>query len=329
MKIQNGNTGMYMKGATEAPLSRREKAAEENAKRKSVYAGGLNLADTKLEQTKRLAQKQALKVVGDAFGSRQKVDQDVSDRSDRVKSLLDKIKEDRDGIESVEEEKERLKEAYGIDEKGLDEKDKEIIEKNSIKLPGNELTEEEKERLEELTKNGMVDYYKELTNLNKTQSEYKKRIEDNMLEIKIENAVIRGINKELVKDQSMLQAHEQSQEIMDAASKEIIGMLKQDAVDHVDEEQEKAQEAAKDKAEEKKEQEETIEAAKEKAEEMEALAEHREVKKENKKDVNLPTDEILDLEGVDKKVQSDIQNIVSEMKLVAEDIKGSMVDKKI
>lgn len=329
MKIQNGNTGMYMKGATEAPLSRREKAAQENAKRKSVYAGGLNLAGTKLEETKRLAQKQALKVVGDAFGSRQKIDQDISDRSDRVKSLLDQIKEDRDGIESIEEEKERLKEAYGIDEKSLDEKDKEILEKNSSKVPGNELTEEEKERLEELTQKGMVDFYKELGNLNKNQSEYNKRIEENMLEVEIENAVIRGINKELVKDQSMLQAHEQSRDIMDAASKEIIGMLKQDAVEHIDEEQEKAQEAAKEKAEEKKEQEESIEAAQEKAEEMEALAEHRDVKKEYKDDVNLPTDEILDLEGVDKKIQSELQNIVSEMKLVAEDIKGSMVDQKI
>ena len=44
---------------------------------------------------------------------------------------------------------------------------------------------------------------------------------------------------------------------------------------------------------------------------------------------DMPVDEMVKLENAKTEVQHEIQNIVEKMNLVAEDIKGSMVDTSI
>lgn len=67
----------------------------------------------------------------------------------------------------------------------------------------------------------------------------------------------------------MADAQKKAEAVMEAAGKEILGMLIEEGKDHVDEEQEEKKEEVEEKAEEKAEQEEKIEERQEDAAELE------------------------------------------------------------
>jgi len=97
--------------------------------------------------------------------------------------------------------------------------------------------------------------------------------------------------------------------ILDAASDAIIGMLWEDAKEHVDEELEKLMEAAKEQAEKKEEEEEKLENIKEEKEEQEEL-----------------TKTIQESSSEQAKLQDEIKKIMQEAELLEEDMKGLAVD---
>lgn len=91
----------------------------------------------------------------------------------------------------------------------------------------------------------------------------------------------------------------------------------EEAKDTIDDKNKEEQEKA-EKLEEKQEQQEAfIEKQKEKREETEELLE------------NVPMEEMLHRGQLKDEIKQEIKKIVSEMKLVAEDIKGAIVDKNI
>ena len=104
---------------------------------------------------------------------------------------------------------------------------------------------------------------------------------------------------------------------MEEASEEIVGMLFEEGKEHLDEEQKLREEQAEKIEKEKEEQEAFIEAQKEKKEAAEELTEE------------MPMEEMLTLEQAKTDVQKEVQNIVDKMKLVAEDMKGAVVDKSV
>ena len=106
----------------------------------------------------------------------------------------------------------------------------------------------------------------------------------------------------------MREAQEMADEILEAASQEIIGMVWEEAKDHIDEEQEKREEQAEKAAEKKEELEEKLEKAKEDREEAEELAEA-----------------IKEATSMDD-VKREINDMLDKMKLIEEDIKGAKVD---
>ena len=137
------------------------------------------------------------------------------------------------------------------------------------------------------------------------------------MEIEAENAVIRGIHLERLKKDPMLGAKKQAEEVLEAARDEIIGMVTEEAKDHIDEEQEKREEQAEEVKEKKEEQEKILEKRKEREDELEELME------------DMPLEELADLKNAQTQMQQEIQNLVSKMGLVAEDIKGARVDESL
>ena len=115
----------------------------------------------------------------------------------------------------------------------------------------------------------------------------------------------------------MVKARKEAEAILDAASKEIIGMIMEEAKDTIDEESKENQEKAEKLEEIQEEKEAFIEEQKEKREETEELLE------------NMPMEEMLDMGQLKDEIKQEIKNIVSEMKLVAEDIKGALVDESV
>lgn len=253
----------------------------EQEKRKTLFAGNLNPENTlqdRIAQKKAEAQKQAMKVVGEAWEGRQAVDDDLDSRRTHVKELKEEKNQLQQEAAGVAQRQEELEKAY----------------------EAGEITQAE--------------YLSEKLSLSQEENTYKQKIADNENEIFSENAVIRGTRRELLKDQSMGKAWDQADSIMDAAGDEIIGMVVDASKEHIDEETEKREEQAEAIQEKKEEQEEILEKREERKEQMEELAE------------SVPVQEILSMDKLQEEVKQEVQNIVDKMKLIAEDIKGAMVD---
>ena len=66
-------------------------------------------------------------------------------------------------------------------------------------------------------------------------------------------------------------------------------------------------------------------------EEKEAFIEKQKEKREETEELleNMPMEELVHMGQLKDEIKQEIKNIVSEMKLVAEDIKGAMVDESV
>ena len=119
-----------------------------------------------------------------------------------------------------------------------------------------ELTEEEWKRCEEIDKAGLTNYPEQALELNKRSIHFREERKEAQKGMKEDVAKIKAIRLERLKSDPMVEAEKNADQIMENASKEIIGLLKQEAIDNMDEKQQEAEEKAKDTKEEKKEEEE-------------------------------------------------------------------------
>ncbi|MDE7186085.1 MAG: hypothetical protein K2O13_01030, partial [Lachnospiraceae bacterium] len=141
-----------------------------------------------------------------------------------------------------------------------------------------------------------------------------------------------------------VKAQKKADKVMEAASKEVIGMLTEEAKDHVDEEMEEKREEAEEKAEEKAEEEEKIENRKEEREELENRIDEAHAKNEAQEELRREAEErsredavllgdMMDAgmagAGDASNVKTDIKNMIHKMKLLEEDLKGSIVDDEV
>lgn len=138
-------------------------------------------------------------------------------------------------------------------------------------------------------------------------------------------AVARGMKIERLKHHEMLDAQEQGEEILEAAEKNVIGILTEEMKDKVDQDMEETKEKAEEKKEEEELLEERIEAAKERREEaddriekdtkdlVELQQEQQEIRKQQE-DGNLPD------------MKKSLELVVGELQLAAEDLKGLIVN---
>ncbi len=283
MKVDN-NITLFVGGQPENSLTT-EGAGKKQENRKTIFAGDMNTQggtlQDRIEQKKKEAQKQALKVVGDVFAGDKVIDEDMENRRQNVKEL-------------VEDRKRLAEEKAGVDAREAD------LEKA---YEGGEISPEE--------------YEAEKADLKEEQKVRDDELNDNENQIMQENATISGTRLERLKHHAMVDAQEQAEDILDAARDEIVGMVAEAGKDHVDEETEKREEQAEEIKEEKEEKEELIEEQKEHRKEEEELLEE------------MPTEEMLSLDQVQSDVKQEVQNIIDKMKLLAEDIKGAVVDENL
>lgn len=281
MKVDN-NITLFVGGQPGNSLTT-EGTGGKQENRKTVFAGDLNsqggTLQDRIEQRKKEAQKQALKVVGDAFDGDKALDEDVENRYQNIKDL----QEDR---QRLLEEKENVEIRQADLEKGYE---------------AGEISEE--------------DYLKEKKDLMKEELIRVQDLDENEAQVRQESDTIRATRIERLKHHAMVDAQEQAEEIMDAARDEIVDMVYEEGKDHVEEEAEKREEQAEEIKEEKEKQEEFIENQKEHREEEEEILE------------NMPTEEMVSLDRIQSDVQQEVQDILNKMKLIAEDVKGAVVDK--
>ena len=274
MKISK-NFSIYAGGdpeVTNASLQQEKKEGN------SVFAGDLkqNLLQDPIAKRREQAQKEALKVVSDAFDGDLAIDKGVEEGYEKIKKLQSGMHEAEVRIQEIDEQQKML-----IEEQGYAPDHPELAD----------LAEEKKA----------------------LQEEYNTCF----AEMKGEIAAIKAVKLERLKHSPMLDAEKEAEAIMEQAGEEIVSMLFEEGKEHLDEEQKLREEKAEKLEEKKEEQEAFIEAQKEKKEAAEELAEE------------MPMEEMLTLEKVKQDVQTEVQNIVDKMKLVAEDMKGAVVDESV
>ncbi|MCM1190858.1 MAG: hypothetical protein NC123_02620 [Butyrivibrio sp.] len=285
MKVSDTNITLYAGGQPDSSRAM-EGSGREQEERKTVFAGNLNnnregTLQDRIAEKKAKAREQAMKAVGEAFHGDLKIDEGMEESRQHVKELTEEKQDLQSGLEDIDRREDTLERA---------------------KADG-EISEEE--------------YRREKEALQQERLTQEQKLAQNQGAIQGENASIRSTRRERLKYHHMADAQNQADAIMEAAGQEIMGMVRQEAVDHADEEAEKREEQAEEIREERKEQEKLLEKQKEKREEEESWLEE------------LSPEEFANLTKSSEDVQKEVQDMLRKMNLLDEDIKGAAVDESI
>lgn len=251
------------------------------------FAGNIgtqNLLDTQIAEKRATAMEKAKKLIGDVFAAEKPVDDDLEMRANRIKESEQAIVNANKELAKFEEEKEKLKEQYGVTGEETEE----------------QLPEEYKMQRDELTRYG---------------EPQRQAINDAKKVMEEERKVIAAIQVERLKSDPMVATSKEAEGMLEAAEEEIAGMVMDAAVENLKEQAEEAKEKQ--------------EAEKEKAELEEAKRKEREERHKQAELSEIPVQELLHLEQVRGEMKQEVDTMLTEMKLLAEDIKGSMVDEEL
>lgn len=337
MKINRTDENVFAGNPTNI-TSDRELLQSYSKRKGSIYSGNLNLESDPITQKRKEAMKEAMKIVGDAFKGDRMIDDDIERRRNNIEALKNEISNNQQEINRLDANKKEMKEAGGITDDSQEQLDLELLEKrrDARKDPSIKLSEDEKQRLEMIDQEGLTEYQKYSLEMDSLKEPFLKVIDDSQKKILNESMTINAIQLARLKTHPMVDANVAADKLQDSASEEIIGLLIDEAKDHVDEEMEEQKEAADKKAEEKKEQEEKTEAAKENKDQMEARTNNEADSINNKispghdATVNNTTmEQMIDLTEIQKDVQKEVQDIIDKMKLLPEDIIGAAVDASV
>ena len=269
-------------------------------KNKTIYAGSLlrefPLRD-RIQQRRAQAQERAMKIVGDTWNGDKKIDEELNRSRERIRELQASNKDAQDSIRDLKAESEALAELYQVDPDSEEQQDLELLKKAqaaSRPFSGIKLTEEEGERLAEIQDKELTEYQTRQLEINKRVWDYQETISLTNRKIEVENAVIRGVRLERLKKDPMLEAQQEAETVMEAARDEAVGMIVDEAKEHLDEEQEEKEEEA--------------EAIREKNEELEEIQEKRDEREEELEQLikDMPVEEMTDLNQTVEEVKQQI-----------------------
>lgn len=263
-----------------------------------------------------------MKIIGDAFAGESKIDDDMANRREKIRSLTREIGDSTKAISDIEASRAALQDKFGVSSDSQEQKDLELLAKGvETGFSGSDvrLTKEEEEQIAKIKAAGLTEYQQQSLALKKSEESYVNELADARNEIQTENAVIRQTKIERLKSNSMGAAFEQADAVMGAASDEIMGMLIAEGKDHIDENQEEEKKTAEEAADKKKELEEKLQARKDEKNEQEELTKNI-VEAANKQAGG--TDSVV-------QAQQEIKDMMNKLKLVEDDVKGAAVDQGI
>lgn len=224
-------------------------------------------------QRRKQAQKQAMHLMEEQFETDRNTDESMEKRRTHIEEMHEENRLAGEEISRLEEDKKRLME-------------EECLSADSPELIG--ISEE-------------IQYWK-------------KKIYEGEKEISEDVATIRATKEALLKrTYDMTDAAGAAEDIMDAASDEIIGMLREEATDKLEED--------------KKEEQEKMERAEEKKEEKEEILEKRQ--EQELKELKLKELAKTDIPEKQSEIQQEIAEILASQKLLEEDLKGIAMDTSI
>lgn len=317
MKVNNTVIYMGSEGNGE-----RLKERSETPGKHIIDGSALQPKTDKIAAKKQEAKEKAMKIVGTAYANDKKIDDDLNARRERIRTLTKEKGEANLAIREMEDRRAALREKYAVEADSEEETDLRILEKEvRARMKGSDviLTPDDMEAIEKVKEKGLTEYQQRSLEILQNETPYHDTVYDLGKEIEMENRIITGTKIERLKTHPMLDAQKEAEKVEAAANEEIVGIVMQDAKEHIEEESEKREEEARKEKEKQEEIQQRIDAAKDKKKEMEEF-----------------TEEILDgvqaarKDGADiDKAQQEIKDMMNKMKLVEEDIKGAAVDKSV
>lgn len=291
---------------------------------KAVFFGNTFLGNAggdrkeQIARKKELHKKEAMNVVTTAFRTEKKMEEEGEGKLNEHIQMLQKENEGYNSfVNDLKSQMKQLQEDYGVADDSQEQKDLEILKKLYDQSP---LTKEETERLSEMGE--QTEYQKQSLELYAQADDFKTKMADNQKQISGDTKAIRSIKISKLKSKAMIEAQQAKDKMMEAASKEAVSMMIQDAQQTIDEKAEEIKEEAEKREEKNKEQEERIEAAKESKTKAEAATENV------REHIDEMTKQILDSDDITRDMDEDIKKIMEEEKLLLEDLKGITLDKK-
>ncbi len=223
------NNGSTDRKLTELTQQRREKQGHKKDS-KTIFAGGLNGNQDLITNKKALGNKQAIKTILNTFTKEMKVDDGINKLKNKQEEFLGNIKDFKDKIKSVQDMKADIQKAYNVSEDSDEQKDTELLIK--AQNSSGDLTKEEMERLKNI--GPLTDYQKEILEVNKMETDWTKRMESASMGITSIDQAITGISLERLKSNPVLEAKKQAEAILENTSKEVAGLLLDEAVENTD-----------------------------------------------------------------------------------------------
>lgn len=310
-------------------------------KRKTIFAGNLMPSDTEslMERKRSNARKQAMKLINDAWGRDNKSADAIKSMDDEKPAQTEKLNELNGMLKHINDNKKAIMEEYGINPDSDEQKDLELLEKYQNNKNGSafdSFSEEEINRLKELQNMPRTEYQNKVLQQNSAAGAINIEVSRIKAQLVAVTEAVFDAKSEQLKSQDMLEADAAADEIIDAANKEIFGLLIKEGMEHIDETQEEQQEKAEEAAQKKEEEEKQLEEAKQNREEQEAQIENIKESCEEIKDIvkgDLETDKMemdvsMQKQSNDsvKEAQKNIQRILEENNLINEDLKGIEID---
>lgn len=321
MKV--GNTSFFIGEGIPGGLREQQQSGTNTSKPYGLSINGSAFAtqNDPIAAKREEARKKAMKIIGDAFANDRKIDEDLDARSEHIRKL--KIVQDdaRKAVNEIESDRAALRDTYGVETDSAEEKELKLLEKEfRAKQKGSDvfLSKEDAEEIAKIKARGLTEYQSRSMEMLDYEKPYLDAIYEAGQGIEEENLTIAAIKRELPKNTAMLKAQDKADAIENAASKEIMGMLVDEAKEHIDEEAKETEEKAKEKQEKEEELQEKIDAARERRKEEEELTEDI---VESAQDLNVTTANIND-------AQKDIKDMMNKLALVEEDMKGATVDER-
>lgn len=295
----------------------------------SVFLGNLNQTWDPVLARKEQIQNRAMQLWKDAVSAEQKIDLDLEERAAHIEKLHEDIDAANEQVKYFSGEQDALKEKYSIDEDSQEQQDLELLLKQrKARKPSNqpnmiEFSEEELERLKELEGQPLTEYQSRYLELEDAKGIYQDEINACNKECLKESKIITGIKLERLKSHALADAQEKKDEMMIAASEEAASMLMDEVKDKLDKDLEELEEKVEEKAEKEEAEEERLEAIRE---------EKKEAEYEDKNDElfdALQSEGAVQLESTKEEVKQEVKKMMSEMKLLVEDLKGAAVDEQL
>lgn len=310
MKVQNNIT--IFSGDTRNNVQEEWKNKEGtdscDKKSRTIYAGNF-LKEfplrEKIQQKRAEAQQRAMKIVQDAWDADRQLDNEIKMREEESEKLREDNQAELENLKDVSRRSEELREAFGVDKDSEEQQELErmIQDRRSGKIS--------------LSKKEPTEYQRRALALEDEAARYRSQLAANNGKILENSEVNAAIRKERLKSHTMVEAQAEAENVMESLTDEIVGLVTEEAKEHLDEEQEKREEQAEKIEEKKKEQEEIQEKRDEREKELEELIEE------------MPVEEMANLQQTMDEVKQQIQKVLNEANLAAEDVKGAKVDASV